>query len=100
VLILTSVGELNPLALYAVWILPLIFTFFNASPPQLLWLNFPHTMESLLNLMEEFRTTRLAIRTALVIPWQVAGWWIVFNCFKSSRAQVGEARSDLLAGQA
>jgi len=99
-LILTAVGELDRLALHVVWILPLVFTVFNASPPQLLWLNFPHTMESMLNLMEEFRTIRLVTRTALVIPWQVAGWWIVFTCFKSTKAQIEEVHSDLLASQA
>ena len=99
VLILTTVGELNRWALHAVWILPLVFTFFNASPPQLLWLNFPHSMESMLNLIEEFRTIRLVTRIALVIPWQVAGWWIVVTCFKNTKDQVEEARSDLLASQ-
>ena len=81
-LILTSTGELNSLALHAIWILPLAITIFNASPPQLLSPNFPQAMERMLNLVEEFRTFRLIARIAFVIPWQIAGWWIVVTCFK------------------
>jgi len=82
VLILTSIGELEPLAFAAVWILPLVFTIFNTSPPQLLFLSFPETMVSLLKLSDNFRVLRLVARTMIVIPWQIVGWWIVFTCFK------------------
>ncbi|OGO66455.1 MAG: hypothetical protein A2Z45_07425 [Chloroflexi bacterium RBG_19FT_COMBO_55_16] len=99
-LILTATGELKSLALNAIWILPLVITIFNASPPQLLSLNFPHAMESMLNVLEEFRTFRLVARIAFVIPWHMAGWWIVVTCFKSAPSQVDGARSDLLATQA
>lgn len=85
--ILTSTGELNRLALHALWILPLVITVFNASPPQLLFLNFPQAMPRLLDLWEEYRTFRLVARTALVVPWQVAGWWIVVSCFKARRPE-------------
>lgn len=99
-LILSSIGELNRLAFHALWILPLIFTIFNASPPQLLFLNFPRAMQGLLNLLEEFRRPRLIARTALVIPWLVVGWWIVVACFTRPPSPTETARDDLQASQA
>lgn len=84
VVILTSIGELNGLALAAVLILPLVFTIFNTSPPQLLFPSFPESMASLLKLAEDFRALRLLTRTVIVIPWQIVGWWIVITCFKRS----------------
>jgi len=92
VLILTSIGELNGLALAAVWVLPLVFTIFNTSPPQLLFPSFPEAMGRILNLAENFRTARLITRTILEIPWQVAGWWIVITCFRTSPALLGRIR--------
>jgi hypothetical protein len=74
------------LLLFAVWILPLVFTIFNASPPQLLFPAFPDAMGSILKRMDDFRTARLLIRTALVIPWQIAGWWMVISLFKEQSA--------------
>lgn len=99
-LILSSIGDLNRLAFHALWMLPLIFTIFNASPPQLLFLNFPQAMQGLLNRLEEFRNLRLIGRIALVVPWQVVGWWIVVACFKSAPSQADATRGDLLASQA
>ena len=84
VMILTSIGELNRLFLVAVCILPLVFTIFNASPPQLLFPAFPEAMVKMLADIDGFRSARLLIRTALVIPWQIAGWWMVFTLFKKS----------------
>ena len=99
-LILTLTGKLNSLAFHAVWIIPLIFTIFNASPPQLLAINFPQTMERIINLQEEFRSFRLVARIALIIPWQVVGWWIVITCFKRAPSEANGACSHLLARQA
>ena len=80
--ILTSIGALPSLALTAVWTLPLAFTVFNTSPPQLLFLNFPEAMVKYLRLTDQYRLARLVARTILVIPWQIAGWWMVIACFK------------------
>ena len=88
VVILSSLGELNTLVLAAVWILPLVFTVFNMSPPQLLFPRFPDAMAALLKLDENFRTGRLIIRTALVVPWEIAAWWIVRACFRKIPAQL------------
>jgi hypothetical protein len=88
VVILTSIGELNRLFLFAVWTFPLAFTIFNASPPQLLFPVFPGAMGRMLQGVDNFRTARLLIRTALVIPWQIAGWWMVIILFRKSPAPV------------
>jgi hypothetical protein len=94
VLILTSIGELDGRALAVVWILPLIFTIFNASPPQLLFPGFPEAMASLLKFAEDFRFARLAARIAVVIPWQVAGWWIVIALFRRSSDPANPSQKD------
>ncbi len=92
VLILTSIGELNSLALAAVWILPLVFTIFNTSPPQLLFPSLPDVMGRMLKLAENWRTARLITRTFLEVPWQVAGWWIVITCFRRAPAPSSRIR--------
>jgi len=82
VLILTSLGELDRRALTAVWVIPLLFTMFNASPLQLLFVAFPGAMESSLSVFARYESTTLVVRAALVIAWQIAGWWIVVSCFR------------------
>ncbi len=77
VLILVSLGELPKLSLSAVWILPLIFTIFNTSPPQLLFPILPELMVKLLQWADLYRSARLVARMVAVIPWLVAGWWMV-----------------------
>jgi hypothetical protein len=99
-LILTTTGDINSLAFNTIWILPLVITIFNASSPQLLALNFPQIMERMLNLLDEMHIFRLITRIVLVIPWHIAGWWIVITCFRSAPAQEDGARGDLLASQA
>jgi hypothetical protein len=83
VLILTSMGELDPRALTALWVLPLIFSFFNTSTVQLLFPSMPALMDRLLQLSDVFRTARLVIRTIVVIPWLLTGGWIIIGCFKN-----------------
>ena len=94
VLILTSIGELDGFALAAVWILPLVFGIFNTSPQQLLFPSFPEVMASMLKLAEDFRTARLVARIALVIPWQIVGWWIVIACFRRGSTPAGGRQPD------
>ncbi|HSB64966.1 MAG TPA: hypothetical protein VLD65_00215 [Anaerolineales bacterium] len=86
VLILVSMGELPSLGLTVVWVLPLIFTIFNTSPAQLLFPILPNVMERLLVWSDTFRATRLIARMLLVIPWQIAGWYIVF--FRPAQKEV------------
>lgn len=82
VLILAAMGELPRLALTALWTLPLFFTIFNTSPPQLLFPTWPEQMARLLQWMDSFRSFRLVARMLLVIPWQVDGWWMVAGGFR------------------
>jgi hypothetical protein len=85
VLILTCMNELPPLSLVVLWVLPLIFGFFNTSIAQLFFPSMPGVMEALLKLAVEFDPARFAVRTFVAIIWLAAGWWIVFNCFKKPR---------------
>jgi len=86
VLILTSLGELDRRALTAVWLIPLVFTLFNASPLQLLFVAWPQAMESSLAFVARYGDATLVVRAVLVIAWQVVGWWIVVTCFRRPRA--------------
>jgi hypothetical protein len=100
VVILTSVGDLKPIALGVVWVLPLLFTVFNASPPQLLFLILPRTMESILRFAADYRVIRLLARTLLVLPWEVGGWWIAISCFRRARMPSPAAQGQLAPVQA
>ena len=88
VLILTSLGELDRRALTAVWVIPLLFAVSNAAPLQLLFVAFPDAMRASLSVFARYAPLTLALRAALVIAWQVAGWWIVVSCFRLPAAPV------------
>ena len=83
VLILTSLGGLDRRALLALWVIPLVFTVFNASPLQLLWLVFPGAMQASLTAVADYHGLLLTTRAALVVAWQIAGWWTVVSCLRS-----------------
>jgi Gpi18-like mannosyltransferase len=84
IVILTFIGELDRLALLAIWILPLVFTVLNTSLPQLLFPSFPAVMNRLLMLMDNYRSARLVARSVVVFIWQIVGWWIVFSCLRKN----------------
>ena len=90
VLILTSMGELDRLTLTAIWILPLIFSFFNTSTAQLFFPSMPDIMDKLLKLMEDHHAPRLIAKLIIVVPWQLAGWWIVLRCFGKVPSPLGK----------
>jgi hypothetical protein len=83
VLLLVLLGELPPLALTAVWVVPLIFTVLNDSLPQLLAFSFPGLARGMFKLSGQARALRILARSAVVVPWQVAGWWIVRRCYRN-----------------
>jgi len=85
VLILTSLGVLPRLTLTATWVLPLIFTVFNTSPPQLLFPILPELMVKQLQWMDIYRSARLVIRMIVVIPIHVIGWWMVVLCLRKEK---------------
>jgi hypothetical protein len=84
ILILTSVGELDRRALTAVWVLPLVFSFFNTSMVQLLFPSLPALMDRLLHYPDVFQTARLVLRTMVVIPWLITGAWVIIGCYKEN----------------
>ncbi len=90
VLILASLGELDGRALTVLWVVPLAFTVFNASPLQLLWVAAPGVMRESLALAARYGQAELAVRAALVVAWQVVGWWVAVKCFKRSALTVAE----------
>jgi hypothetical protein len=90
VLLLVTLDGLDRRLFTAVWALPLAFTVFNASPAYLLWVAFPSTMERALEWAGRFGEIRLAACAALVVCWQIVGWWIVVRCLRR-RAGVAEA---------
>jgi lysylphosphatidylglycerol synthetase-like protein (DUF2156 family) len=96
VLILTSINELDRLSLTAVWVLPLIFSFFNTSIVQLFFPSMPGLMDKFLEVAVEFTAARYAIRTVIVIIWLVAGWRIVFRCFKNAPAPSEESQPEII----
>jgi hypothetical protein len=82
VLILTSINGLDRRALAAIWVVPLIFSFFNTSIAQLFFPSMPGLMDIFLKWSVEFSIARYAVRTLIVALWLMAGWWVVFQCFK------------------
>jgi hypothetical protein len=97
VLILTSLGALDRRALTAVWLLPLVFTLFNASPLQLLWVAFPATTQTTLDWIARYGDLTLFARAAAVVVWQIAGWWIVVACLRGRHARVRDGALEGLA---
>jgi hypothetical protein len=87
VLILVSTKELKRLSLAAVWVLPLIFSFFNTSLAQLFFPSLPGLMNRLLKLAGEFSAARYDLRTLIVIIWLFTGWWIAIALFRRDSAK-------------
>jgi hypothetical protein len=95
-LVLTALGILERRVLTALWVVPLLFTVFNASPLQLLWVTWPNASMRLLDDAGRYASLTLDVRAVLVVLWQVTGWWIVVACLRRrssvlSRAVLGEA---------
>jgi Glycosyltransferase family 87 len=88
VLVLTSLGELDRRLLAALWLLPLAFAVANLAPLQLLWLTFPEAWEHSLTAMGAYHSVLPLLRAALVVAWQVAGWWTVAVCLRRARGPV------------
>jgi hypothetical protein len=81
-LVLTALGGLDRRLLTALWVVPLLFAIFNAAPLQLLWVAFPGAMQRALAAVGEYHSLTLDARGALVLAWQVAGWWVVVACLR------------------
>ena len=82
VLILASLGELDRRLLTALWLIPLAFAVANAAPLQLLWLTFPEAWRASVAALGTVGEALPPLRAALVVAWQVAGWWTVVACLR------------------
>ncbi|HEY5275892.1 MAG TPA: hypothetical protein VIK38_05060, partial [Coriobacteriia bacterium] len=96
VLILTSLGTLDRRALLAVWTIPLAFSLVTFTPLQLLFPAFPGAMVRSLLAANNWNGFAHNARIAVVIAWQVAGWWMVVACLRRRPASANgrEPRPD------
>ena len=85
VLVLAALGDLDRRLLTALWLVPLAFAVANLSPLQLLWLAFPAAWQASLAAAADVSSVSLALRAALVVAWQVVGWWTVVACLRPRR---------------
>jgi hypothetical protein len=99
VLIATSLGRLDRRALTAIWVVPLLFTAFNASPLRLLWVAFPEPMIRWLGVIGRHGLVMVVGRGVLAIAWQVTGWWIVIRCLRRGQAAVTGAEQRAVDGR-
>jgi hypothetical protein len=86
VVILTSLNQLNRFCLPAVWVLPLVYSFFSTSIAQLFFPSLPGFMDVQLKWAVEYLTARYAFRTVAVALWLLAGWWTSLQCFQNAPA--------------
>jgi len=89
-LVLTSLGVIGRRAMTALWVVPLLFTVFNASPLQLLWVAWPSASARLLDDAGRYASLTLDARALLVVLWQVTGWWIVVVCLRRRPATLAQ----------
>jgi hypothetical protein len=92
VLIPAMLGELDRRALTGMWVIPLLFAVFNAAPLEVLWVGFPGAMQRSLDAVASYHPLTLGARAALVVAWQVAGWWVVATCLRRPAPEGAAAR--------
>jgi dolichyl-phosphate-mannose-protein mannosyltransferase len=91
VLILAALGRVDRRLFTALWVIAFAFTVANASPVQLLWVAFPAATEQTLAFVRSHSEVTLAVRTLLVVAWQIAGWWTVVACLRRPRASAARS---------
>ena len=67
------------------WVIPLVFTFFNTSLPQLLFLVVPSVIPDLIKLDQTFRVWRLVGKFMVVLVWQFFAWRLVIKLLNVKR---------------
>ena len=95
-LVLSVRGSLDRRLLAALWLLPVAFAVFDATPLQLLWVAFPGAMRASLDAIGPYGDVLLAVRAGIVVAWQVVGWWTVVVCLKSRPSRVLDSASAAL----
>jgi len=99
-LVLAALGRLDRRLFAALWVVPLLFIVANASPVQLLWQFAPGVVGQTSAFAARHADVTAALRAALVMMWQVVGWWIVIVCLRQRRAEATGMMTAGAAGQA
>jgi hypothetical protein len=81
-LLLVALGRLDRRLFTLLWAIPLAFTVVNLSPLHLLWVAAPGLMQEALQAVTRRGDLLPALRAALVVAWQVTGWWVVVVCLR------------------
>ena len=100
VLVLAALGRLDRRLFTVLWLVPLLFIVANASPVQLLWQFAPGVVGQTSAFAARHADVTTAVRAALVVAWQVAGWWVVVACLRAPRAEAADLVTSAAAGQA
>ena len=87
-LILATLGRLDRRLYAALWILPLALTVLYLWPVKLLWAVAPDAVERAASWAEESKSLLLVAQLALILCWQVAGWWTAVACLRGRRTPV------------
>ncbi len=98
VLVLAALGRLDRRLFTALWIVPLAFIAADASPLRLLWRLSPGAVDEALAFAAAHGDVTTAVRAALVIAWQVVGWWIVVACLRKPEAEAAGSGAAAAAG--
>jgi hypothetical protein len=99
-LALASLGRLDRRLSAALWVIPLLFVVANASPVQLLWQIAPGVVDQTSAFAARHTDVTTAVRAALVVAWQVAGWGIVVACLRRPPAEAAATAAEMVTGGA
>jgi hypothetical protein len=78
-LMLTLTGRIDRKSLALFWAMPLMFSFFNGSLAALLFPCATGAMNAIIAFGNEYRGTRLILRSLITIPWFLMGARVVFR---------------------
>jgi len=94
IFILNAIGKLDRFTVTLVWVLPLVFGFFNGSLVALMFPTFPRLMSAAFAFDNEYRVPRLIIRSIVTLPWLITGWRIVIMCSKKGLFEYESSMDD------
>ena len=69
------------------WVIPLVFMFFNTSLPQLFFLVSPQVISSIGQLDQSIRIWRLIAKFIVVLVWQVFAWRLLIKILSNKSAR-------------
>lgn len=85
VLVPAMLGLVDRRFFTALWVVALLFTVVNLSPLHTLWLTWPGAMARALSALAPHARLMLVAQAALVVAWQVTGWWLVVAALRRRR---------------